>query len=1476
MNGKKILAILLSATVMMSEIPSVYAADLVEENPLIFADGSSDMETTEATDSDIFSEDFAVSEADEYSDYEESSPISPLAEDVLDREEFFSDSDGEEPENNIFTDGETSDENLFSAGENETINKSEESLSVIDTNSFLTFGKAISTMIKEKDTSSVLRAAVSDDFALRRLIVKSKGSELDFSEYNAEVVIKGPKGYYIVQFKTEEDTKSAMNLLNKQLIVEYAEPDKLVFQEGDVTLTDGSGGEEIDSTESNSWGVSRIHADTFAEHVKSTTSGSAVVAVVDSGVDASHPFLAGRVLSGYDFEDNDSDPYDENGHGTHVSGTIVDCTPGLNVKILPVRVMDARGEGYSSVIGTGVAYAADTGADVINMSLGGGHSYYKDDNITYAINKGVSVVVSAGNDNRNTENYCPAHMTDAIVVAAIDSDETKAYFSNYGTSVDVAAPGVGILSCVPGGGYESWDGTSMAAPHVSALVAMLGLVYPNYTPGQLENTLKSYTRDLGDPGFDIYYGYGIPDMSLFGSNPVSFYRISYDANGGSNAPSDQTKQSGSALILSGTIPERFGYDFLGWATSSSALSASYLPGGTFNVDADTTLYAVWKKAAVISSAGPSSCSVSIDIAGSCKYYQFTPNNSGIYTFESTGDYDTHITLYSSGGTQLALNDDGGADRNFLLSYDMTAGTTYYLKVKCWYSEVVGTFDMSVKGAFALKSISKYTAELSYISATYTGVGRTPGVTVKNGNAVLRKNTDYTVNYINNVNAGTATVEIQGIGNYTGILVKAFVIKPKSINELNGKLSYSSAFYTGIGRVPEVILEYSGMKLQKGKDYTVVYSNNVNVGTATAVVTGKGNYAGTVKFTFTIKVKPMSDLAATLSYSSAYYTGVGRVPAMTIKNGNITLQKEKDYTLKYTNNVNVGKATVTATGKGNYTGTLVKTFEIKPKPIADLTATLSYNSAFYTGIGRVPAMTIKYGNITLQKGKDYTLTYSNNVNAGKATVTAIGKGNYTGRLTKSFTVKPKSIEGLTATLSYSSAFYTGIGRAPGVTVKDGNTVLQKGKDYTVTYLNNVNVGTATAVVTGIGNYAGTLRKTFTIKVKTISDLSATLSYSSAFYTGIGRVPTMNIKYGDITLQKGTDYTLKYSNNVNVGKATVTATGKGNYTGTLAKTFDIRPKPVSDLTATLSYNSALYTGIGRVPAVTVKHGDLTLQKGRDYTVSYINNVNVGTASAVISGIGNYIGTLRKPFTIKPKSISDLTATLSYSSALYTGIGRVPKVTVKNGETTLQKGKDYTVSYNDNVNVGTATVTVAGTGNYTGTLIKRFTVKAKPITDLIVTLSYSSTAYTGSALTPVVTAENGNKMLVKGTDYTVTYSNNVNIGTATVTITGKGNYAGEVKRTFQIIPATPVISSVTNPAGGQIRIQWGNVAQKSGYEVQYSKSSGFTDVTSEETAGNTILITGVDRGSTYYIRIRAYKTISGIRKYSAWCSTKNVLVS
>jgi subtilisin family serine protease len=283
------------------------------------------------------------------------------------------------------------------------------------------------------------------------------------------------------------------------------------------------------------WALETIKAPCAWLHA---TGHSVPIAIVDSGIDLSHPDLVASLWvnpgetagNGYDDDDNgyvddvygwdfsaqDNEPWDENGHGTHVAG-IAGATTNNGTGIagmmwgstlLSVRVLDRDGQGTTWSVAQGIRYAADRGARVINLSLGGynGGTALRDA-VVYAQSKGALIVAAAGNHNVALPFY-PAAYGDVIGVSATDINDQKASFSNYGSHVDVAAPGVDIYSTVPGASYDDDSGTSMAAPLVSGLAALIWAKNPSATTSDVATVILNGSQDLGSAGWDPYYGWG--------------------------------------------------------------------------------------------------------------------------------------------------------------------------------------------------------------------------------------------------------------------------------------------------------------------------------------------------------------------------------------------------------------------------------------------------------------------------------------------------------------------------------------------------------------------------------------------------------------------------------------------------------------------------------------------------------------------------------------------------------------------------------------------------------------------------------------------------------------------------------------------------------------------------------------------------------------------------------------------------------
>ncbi|MGE5585551.1 MAG: S8 family peptidase [Bacillota bacterium] len=253
-----------------------------------------------------------------------------------------------------------------------------------------------------------------------------------------------------------------------------------------------------------------------------TGSSSVIVAVIDTGVQTDHPDLAGHITAGYDFYNRTTYVRDISGHGTHVAGIIGALTnngvgmAGINwnVRIMPLKVADDSGSGYLdlSMIIEALRYAADHGANVVNMSfqIGDattGEDPFMDQAIEYAYNKGVTIVAAAGNDGEPWVAY-PARDPRVIAVGAVGPDLARATWSNYGSEVDVVAPGADILSTWPTNSFANASGTSMATPHVAGLAALM-IASGVRGPAAVARALHETAMDLGSPGQDSEYGWGL-------------------------------------------------------------------------------------------------------------------------------------------------------------------------------------------------------------------------------------------------------------------------------------------------------------------------------------------------------------------------------------------------------------------------------------------------------------------------------------------------------------------------------------------------------------------------------------------------------------------------------------------------------------------------------------------------------------------------------------------------------------------------------------------------------------------------------------------------------------------------------------------------------------------------------------------------------------------------------------------------------
>lgn len=328
------------------------------------------------------------------------------------------------------------------------------------------------------------------------------------------VLVKNGGPYYVVRDETRP-TEQLVYELSMLEEIETVEPNYFYTKQQREPFVRRNGEFPNDEFfEPYQWNLTQI----FAEIGWDITSGSedVPIAILDSGVDPEHEDLKNRILFGYNAFKDDDEFYDEHGHGTHVAGITAAMTnndigiAGVSWfnPILPVKVLNEDAEGTAFEVASGIRWATDHGAKVINMSLGDTfNSRIMHDAIRYAYKNDVVLIAAAGNDNVETPMY-PAAYDEVIAVSAVDDQRHKAIFSNYGNHIDVTAPGEHIPSTFLDNSYVMMSGTSMAAPHVAGLAGLIRSIHPELTNDEVAEIIRSTANDIGPEGFDPYYGFG--------------------------------------------------------------------------------------------------------------------------------------------------------------------------------------------------------------------------------------------------------------------------------------------------------------------------------------------------------------------------------------------------------------------------------------------------------------------------------------------------------------------------------------------------------------------------------------------------------------------------------------------------------------------------------------------------------------------------------------------------------------------------------------------------------------------------------------------------------------------------------------------------------------------------------------------------------------------------------------------------------
>ncbi|HBI85670.1 MAG TPA: hypothetical protein DDX71_05210 [Ruminococcus sp.] len=355
---------------------------------------------------------------------------------------------------------------------------------------------------------------VTNEFQTARLIVKAKGS---IPRYGSPLrIAEGCYDLHILQYAAPADALAAYQQYSKDPAVQFVQPSHRVQLDPALSEAEVS---DVQSGIYNTWGTDAIGSEDFIHtYLNAELLPDVTVAVIDTGINTQPALFDGRILeNGINISDSGDDTVtDDMGHGTHVTGTICELTTP-NVSILPVKTFDREGSSSDEQIYLGILYAIENGADILNMSFGGlGVSPLEVEAMAIADRSGVIACAAAGNNGDDAAYYYPGGIESCITVGAVDVRNQRAAFSNNGEMLDVSAPGVDVRSYTHIGeelGYKS--GTSMATPHVAACCALLLSHDQSLTPDRVQALINCNAADLGAPGFDTEFGWGMVNLRDF-------------------------------------------------------------------------------------------------------------------------------------------------------------------------------------------------------------------------------------------------------------------------------------------------------------------------------------------------------------------------------------------------------------------------------------------------------------------------------------------------------------------------------------------------------------------------------------------------------------------------------------------------------------------------------------------------------------------------------------------------------------------------------------------------------------------------------------------------------------------------------------------------------------------------------------------------------------------------------------------------
>ena len=957
---------------------------------------------------------------------------------------------------------------------------------------------------------------------------------------------------------------------------------------------------------SSQWALPKIGWDQVFGAI--TPAGSARVALLDTGVDASHPELAGKVLPGTSFLDGSDGRVDPSGHGTSLAGILAantDTTPmeGIGgvaytgVQILPVTVLNANGEGQDSDVIQGVLWAADHGADVILMAFSApDFSQNLQDAIDYAWSRGVVVVAAVGNNAVDTPTF-PAGDRGVMGVAATDQNDAQAYFSNQGQAVFIAAPGVDIQTIDVNSGYVVINGTSAAAAHVAGLAALMKAVDSTLTNdvivGRIARTADPAGTAEQTGNGRINMPRALADTSMepvqpAGADPVGQggpFVGPYRAAGTGTVTGTVTSSSGGGPIIGATVTCTSGCNGTPSTTSSAGGSYSLpinFPGNgpaTFTVQATHPDF----------STGSLNRSVSSNGQTVTANFSVTPKRSTSTAWSPTS---ATVTVGDSTGFTITVSDSGSGPKSAptgtVTFSSSAAGVTFSPTPTCTLTSVSGNGSMcSVTVTSSSAANSPYTLTAQYGSdTTHARSSGTATLTV-------------------NAQAPTTISAVSGSGTFGGTATLTATLtssgSPVSGKTISFQLNGNPA---GAGTT-----NASGVATVSGVSLTGINAGSYANAVSASFGGDSGFQSSSGSGTLTV-VKATSTTTVTCP-TSVTYTAAAQTPCAATVTGAGGLTQS--LTVSYSDNTDAGTATAGASFAGDLNhdpSSDSKTFTIdKASSITTVTCPARVT---YDGSAQTPCSATVTGAGGLNQS--LTVSYGDNVNAGTATANASfsGDANHTASNgSKTFTIEKAA--STTTVACPTSVTYDGSAQTPCIATVTGAGGLNQ--TLTVSYSDNLNAGPATAIASfpGDANHTGSNgSKTFPID-KASSTTTLTCP-ASIVYNGLAQTPCTAAATGAGGLNQS--LTVNYTDNINAGTATASASfpGDANHTGSShSSNFTVTKAPA---TITLSgYGSFIYDGTPRVATATTAPVPLSV-----VTVTYNGSTtaptNVGTYAVVAS--------------------------------------------------------------------------------------------------------------------------------------------------------------------------------------------------------------------------------------------------------------------